>query len=101
MTSAEAQGGSPGGATRSGRHQDGKSMLQSWIDTASFQWAVNTVNGIKKDVDPRYSMRRFLEDAISKHALELEAEHHGGKPWPESGPLRRGVPGKRTRDTDE
>lgn len=74
---------------------------QAWIDRPVYARAVATVGGMQEDVDPRYSMRRFLEDALISWAESLEQAHHGGAPWPESGGMRRGGTGARSHESPD
>lgn len=70
---------------------DTVTLLQAWVDRAADQRARATVEGMQ-EIDPTYSLRRYLEDAIATHSTALEAQHHGGRQWRYSGRLRRGRP---------
>ncbi len=78
---------------REPRHTTGESasdaLVQSPIATAIYRDAVGTVTGMQDDVDPTYSMRRFLEDTISSYCSVLEDRYHNGQQWPAAAKIAR------------
>ncbi|WP_157124650.1 hypothetical protein [Nocardia pseudovaccinii] len=83
MTSAEQPGASGDSSARSGQ-------LQNDISRDLYREAVGVVTGMQDDVDPKYSMRKFLEDAISRYCTELEREYNQGQRWSQATTLKRG-----------
>lgn len=79
---------------REPRHTTGEStsdaLVQSPIATPIYQDAVGTVTGMQDDVDPTYSMRRFLEDIISSYCCVLEKRYNEGQAWPAAAKISRG-----------
>lgn len=79
---------------REPRHTTGEStsdaLVQSPIATPIYQDAVGTVTGMQDDVDPTYSMRRFLEDAGLSYCPVLEERYNDGQMWPAAVKISRG-----------
>ncbi len=65
-------------------------LVQSPIATPIYHDAVGTVTGMQDDVDPAYSMRRFLEDTISFYSSVLEEQYNDGRAWPPASRIARG-----------
>lgn len=65
-------------------------LVQSPIATPIYHDAVGTVTGMQDDVDPTYSMRRFLEETISSFCSVLEERYNHGQAWPGAAKISRG-----------
>lgn len=63
--------------------------LQVWVDEDVRRLANGTVNGMKDEVDPNFTMRRFVESAVRMYSLILAYQHRGGEGWPEADSLDR------------
>jgi len=64
-------------------------LFQAWVGKDAAERARATIEGMQQ-VDPSYSGRRFVEDAIALLASHLETAHHEAMPWRFSGQARRG-----------
>jgi hypothetical protein len=67
----------------------GAQHLQVWVDEHVRRLANGTVNGMKDEVDPDFTMRKFVERAVRAYALILAYQHRGGESWPEADSLDR------------
>jgi len=64
------------------------------VDAALAERVRDTVRGMQHEVNPHYTLRQFLEEAMRGHCQVLEHHYHQGQPWPHvDAPLERGRPG--------
>lgn len=74
-----------------GRRGGDTAHLMTWVGPEVFLLVEEVKSGIKRTV-PKYSKRKFLEDAIAAECARIEQRFNGGKRYPHTGRLSRGTP---------
>lgn len=73
-------GGTPPGPTG---HRAGEwVLLQTSVRPALRDLARSVCNGVTRAVGERYTLRRFLTEAVEHHAARLASRYNEGRPWP-------------------
>ncbi len=68
-----------------------KLKFTTQVDQGLLQRIRAVVRGVSHVSRADYTLREFVEDALTRHAAHLEKTYNDGEPWPQAAaPLKRG-----------